>query len=680
MDYNKLESRIEGWKHFLSKYYLSVASWFLVFGYFLIKLIIPFLRFNKLIAWDLSGLYFSIWYQKMYLFPKVIGWNPFFFLGYPQNQFYPPLFTYVTSALSYLMPLSWAFKLMFVLTLIAMPISFFCLARAYKFSWNKASVAMLAMTSTLFLFPSQHYGGNMESTFNIGLITHALGIALFFFYWASLEKNFDSKQIILPTLLFAAIVLTHIIASFAVSFLFISYVLVKVRNKSSLLYMFLHGLLATLLASFWIVPFIGKRSWLEAFPIGTGVQEIFFVVISVSYLALSVLTNKKKFMTLGMFMFILLAFTFIVAGFITIPLHLYRFMMYLYILIPLLILSLLDEKSEKSKMYEIALIIFLIISLFFMLPNWVDAQGPKSMNINSLEGYNVSDRIFIMAPYSQESSPHLIQHQVPMNENLYALRGLYIESARNSRYIFDIENQLAPRDSIVWGTYVDYLLISENRTFIENILPYQLELLGVNSVVASETYDPTWKKVAKIAEYERPYFHNNTNVSYFLYDTRDSNLIEVLDYKPTLMLQDWDLRTAAWFLSEDIKKGILVDESVPNYVGTGNENLEILEMSPRQDYIKFKVDSEKPVPILIKISQFANWKAYQIEDGVRKEIKIYGASPYLMLLYGHGEVEVVYESLFIDKLGIALSIMGIMGIILIFLRNYKIARFKYQNI
>src|SRR3989344_4777564 len=77
-----------------------------------IRLIIPFLRFNDLYIWDMAGQYFSSWYVKEYLFPRIIGWNPYFFAGFPQNQFYPPLYSYLTALLSFIMPLEWAFKLL----------------------------------------------------------------------------------------------------------------------------------------------------------------------------------------------------------------------------------------------------------------------------------------------------------------------------------------------------------------------------------------------------------------------------------------------------------------------------------------------------------------------------------------------------------------------------------------
>jgi uncharacterized membrane protein YfhO len=88
--------------------------------------------------------------------------------------------------------------------------------------------------------------------------------------------------------------------------------------------------------------------------------------------------------------------------------------------------------------------------------------------------------------------------------------------------------------------------------------------------------------------------------------------------------------------------------------------VEILQRSKNWEYLKFKVESERDVPILVKISEYPRWRAYQ--DG--EEIKIYRASPYLMLLYGHGTIELRYERLWYDYLGYFLSATGIIWIVI----------------
>src|SRR3989344_166532 len=91
-------------------FFISIELFIIIF------LIIPFLLNNSLETTDMTAHYFSAWYTKEYLFPNIIGWNPFHYLGFPQNQFYPPLFTLLTVYLSFIFPLKISFKILLSLS------------------------------------------------------------------------------------------------------------------------------------------------------------------------------------------------------------------------------------------------------------------------------------------------------------------------------------------------------------------------------------------------------------------------------------------------------------------------------------------------------------------------------------------------------------------------------------
>ncbi len=641
--------------------YFFIISFVFLYAFLIFKLIIPFFLYNELISWDLAGLYFSVWYQKYYLFPDIVGWNKFFFLGYAQNQFYPPLFSYAGALLSFVTGVKSAVKILFAFTVLIIPASFYYFARAFDFSRNKSGILTLIMTGVLFLFPKSHYGGNIHSIFNIGLVTHALGMAFFFFYWGSLEKNFEKKKFLIPSLLFSAIILTHIVASFAAAFLFFSYLICKMRSKEGLKFFIFHGILTFLLTAFWTLPFLAKRGWLEAYPVGKVLYPEIFMFISFIYIVYLSYAKKERYFTIGFFFLILIMFSALSETFFIFPVHLYRFMMFFYVLIPVILFS-VKEKQSKMLMW-----IFLIAGAgSLLLADPINANGPPAASIIDFAS---EGRIFVMAPYSKESSPHMLQHLIPLKSKEPGLRGLYAESAKNARSIFGVENELALGDSIVWGTYVNYELISNDSKVIEDILAYQLNLLGVKSIVSWKNYSSDWKKGKEIAYSSGPAPRHRGNYTYYVYEPRFSGeIIEVLNYTPRVLEEDWDFKTSRWFLSRDIKNGIYANERVPGYKGKGNEKIEILEESKRQDHIKFRVESKELVPILIKISDFPNWKAYQ--DG--KKIKIYRASPYIMLVYGNGEIEIVYERLLIDKISMFLTGLGFLLLTFIFLKTRKI--------
>ena len=628
-------------------------------------LLIPFFIYNRLVSWDFAGLYFSAWYQKEFLFPGIFGWNPYFFLGYAQNQFYPPLFSYLTGGLAYILPIESAFKVVFAVSLILLPFSFYYFARSFELSRNKSGIIMLLMFGILFLFPEQLYGGNMHATFHIGLITHTLGIALFFFYWGQLNKNFGSGKFIFLSIIFSAIILTHIIAAFAASFLLIAYLLSKIRGKREFTYAVLHIILVFLLTAFWTIPFISKSAWMDAYPIGLISYTYLFLFGAFFYILYLWMYGSERFYPVGLFVLILIAFSALSQAFLDFPVHLYRFMMYFYLLIPLSLLSL------RQKVNCIFLSLFLLAGLFMIIFSYpVDTKGPDYGLLPFKAEIPGNERLFILAPFSKQPSPHLLQNVIPMKLKVYGLRGLYVESAKNARYISNLENSLAVGDSPIWGIYANWDLISNNTSILEAILPYQLNILNIRYVVSWKNYSHDWKSIGDIANVVG-LGKNDINLTYRIYDPgRKNGLIEILNYTPRVIAEDWDFRTARWFLSEEIMGGILVDSQVPSFRGKGNEKITLIEESRRQDYIHFHVDSKEPVPILIKISAFPNWKAYS--NGM--PVKIYKASPYIMLIYGYGDIELKYGNLSADNLGVVLSLIGavLLAGMILYLRNSKL--------
>src|SRR5438093_11886898 len=67
----------------------------------LAALLVPFLRHNNLLEWDFPGHYAAAWYLKNHLFPWPTGWNPYYYCGYPQGLFYPPLAHYLAALLGF---------------------------------------------------------------------------------------------------------------------------------------------------------------------------------------------------------------------------------------------------------------------------------------------------------------------------------------------------------------------------------------------------------------------------------------------------------------------------------------------------------------------------------------------------------------------------------------------------
>src|SRR3989338_3111895 len=682
---------MNSFKYFLEKYFYLILLCFIQL-IILVFQIIPFLRYNNLFVWDMAGHYFSAWFTKEYLFPHVFGWNHMFYAGYPQNQFYPPLHSYLTAALSYIFGLEWAFKLTIVITLVLIPFSFYYFARSFKWDKLKSSIITLIMFSILYIL-EQGIGGSYKGIFNVGLVTNIMALHIFFFYVSilntSLEKK-ENKEYILISVLFSLIILTHIftaLAAFFVFFSFFVYVLWLKREKA--MFMCKHLILTGLLTSFWTIPFIFKLKYLTSITIGAYFPLLLFI-ISVLFLILILLVcfyYEQKYIPIIIFLLCLLFF--IVGGrLLGISIHYYRFFLFFYLFIPIMlvfILEILDKHIHRVDWNIILLVVVLIcfISLKISIPQTIP-KGVKDVDMSEFSNLNnlADGRTLSLVEIGEQSSVHLSEHQYVMMTKNKGTIGLFVESSPNGRYLQDI--RIAFNGSYIqWGTY------TYNPNITKDILKNQLRLYNVNYLLSAK---PLENFNDSYTEYEQLTLVKEADVkykglNYSLYQIDNSSMIEVLNYTPQeLSLEEndkklyWDYESIKWFLSYDnlrVKVFNHNHEKLPKLKGNGEEKITYIKKTKNEDYIRFFVDSEEKVPILIKMTYFLNWKAYVYDNaGNKKEIEVFKATPYLMLIYAKGEIDIVYKMILIDYVGIILSLIGLIWFITLVISNFNNSQLK----
>ncbi len=609
--------------------------------FIILFLIVPFLLNNPLETTDMAAHYFSAWYTKEYLFPKIIGWNPFHYLGFPQNQFYPPLFTLLTVYLSFIFPLDISFKILLSMSVLFAPLSFYYFARSYSFTKFKSSIIMLGMVAILFFPKSDAVGGDLFSTFNTGMVANALALPLLFFYMGVIKKSYKRGTYIIPSVLMAAVVLSHPFTSimgviFSLSVLFSNF------NKQTLQFYLKHSLLAFMLSAFWVVPLLAKINYAKtvfivAYRYITLDFAVFFLVAFIMILHTKYASKAIKLKDLNNTIILLLLFYAFV--YITkIPIHLYRFNLYFILLIPMLLINFIKKGSN------LVILIFLFCSVIFLNYEYIDAKGADKILIKYMP--KLEGRIIVLGPRESPNYFSTKETLLPIKSQNMLIKGPYIDSSLNAYVIGDLFKILDPENYYFW----DFLFPQKNLSAAQliNITPYQISLLNVNYIIAPNTANyPNQKLLMNdIIKYDL--------INYNLYKVSNSSLIEILKYKPTLISSDWHTKVRSWFSSPNITK-IIVNARIPEYVGNGSEQIKLLNFSKNYEYIKFTVNSSKPVPILIKISYFPNWRAYV--NG--QQTPIYLASPYIMLIYGSGTIELKYEKHFWDYFGLFLTIGGV---------------------
>lgn len=625
-----------------------LASFALVF-IFLFSILVPFFRENNLLGYDMSGMYFSSWYTSKYLFPAPIGWNPYFYFGFAQNQFYGPLYPYLVSILALAMPIDLAFRVMLALVLLATPISFYYFARSFGFTRNNSSAIMLLMFCILLIFPWDFFGGTIHSTFGVGLLANALALPLFFFYLGSLKKNYLKGKILPPGILLSLIALAHSLSALAALFAMLAFFISR-PDKKTLLFTLGHFALAFLLSAFYIVPALAKIEYASVYQIGSLANNLLLLAGAIILLVAVKLLKRENILPLSAFLLLILSFSYVGEEILHLPVHFYRFTAFIYLIVPILIFEFFRTKTNISWGVAFALSALCLLSVSDLHPEgYSKLQSFPEINIPK------NERLLVEAAPDKEPTPHEFQYGIPMKNEIYTATGVFAESAKNARYVFDIQNEMDP-SNISWGIITDTDrasgLWSENYKY----LPGQLGLFGINYVATASAPVEQWELLEENIFAGLPYA-GQYNLS--LYKAGNHSLVEALNSIPEYAGENWDEKVTDWFLSEEVNTKILVNENVPEFVAKGTETVEILEQSMRQDYLRFKVNSDVIVPVLVKISQFPNWHAYS--GG--KELHIYRASPYLMLVYARGEIEFRYEQTPGDTFGWVLSFAGVVIVV-----------------
>ena len=649
----------------------------IVFTHILFCLLIPFFYYNSLFSVDMSGHYFSSWYIKEYTFPSSVGWNPFFFFGFPQNQFYEPLFSYSVALISFIIPIDLAFKLLIAAILILTPVSFYYFSRTFEFSTQDSAAITLLMYACLF-FPNSFWGGTFTSTLNTGLVTHALGIMLFFFFISELKKSFDSGKFLLSSVLLTLIILSHLITSLAaitalIAFATVNWKMKGIRIGAKIL------LLASLLSAFWIIPAVSNASYIYSFSAGLIPNELLLLALAFMTAVYFKLAKQNKLFLLGSFLTLLIGLMCLADKIFSITMHYYRLQIFILLLAPMLFIGFF----KRNQKYFAVLAVTIFAVAFIASPH-ILSEGAMKKTIAPLPE-DIDGRVLILSTKEQQTSEHELQQAIPMMNRVNGVRGLFQESSNNSKVAYNMEYELEPLlylnqntskendvntskeddsntkvlvsyDSNYQATQDSYE--TATKTDLQKILPLQFNLLNINYVISTVQIDKTWVPIKPIVDI---YFLNDKKKTleknkYVLYKVADSNLVEVLHYTPRIAPNaSWIETSGQWLLTTDIIKGIFTNGKVPDYNGSGNETVEILEKSRTLDYLKFRVNSNIEVPVLIKISEFPNWKAYS--QG--KELHIYKASPGFMLVNAKGIVELKYENTWSEYLGYLLFAIGL---------------------
>ena len=629
-----------------------------------------------------TGSHNYIAYYAQEIFPKIKWWSPDWYAGFPFLYFYPPLLYYLTTILSYVIPLNVAFKLITLAGTFLLPISVFLCLLFLGFKFPIPSFGALLSLAYLFLEKFSIYGANIPSTL-AGEFSYSFAFALFFLFIGLLIKGIrENKYLVSNIFVLSLMVLIHpfsVIVSILVGFIIFVQSIIQKEAKKVFFYLTKVFGMAFALTAFWSLPFLAllsytsKMSWTkvikaeEIFPSSLFILQI-FAVIGIIY---ALFKKDKKILPL----------LYIVGGSLMPFLFLNNSSIWNTRFLPFILMgSLLIAAYGLGSLLQLTkklfpfifLSIFSISFIFFYLPanisyipfwmqwNYEGLQNKDAWpDLRDLSDY-LKDLPFgrVMWEYRSEydrfGTPRVLEN-LPIFTGKPTFEGLLIESSLSGYFHFinQAETTKTPTSAIAGLNYPSF--------DFENGVKH-LEYFGAQYFVA---YTNEIKQLAD------EYFIKLADISEFrVYEIPNSDLVKVFsNISLELKTNQWLDRSIDWYQEMDLSQPIVfyqnkkeLEEIEKNLQALDKEllieqtEIEIKEIG--NDYLIFSTN-QLGKPHLIKYTYFPGW---QVQGGNGP----YLISPsFMMVIPDQEEVVLKYSYNFWDKMGFGLSILSLVIFILV---------------
>ncbi len=289
----------------------------------LLPIIYLFWSTNNLLNWDFPGHIAQINFYKENLLPFLSGWNNEYSLGYPQGDFYPPIFHYLIALLClfYNDPFFWI-KILFSITLISLPLVIYYFLKSFFINIIRSDprrediVIATAVTIFVIVLGPILYGGTLKSFAILGLLNNFLALPFFFVFLGSIlyfPSKLNWNYILRNVLLLSLIMLSHMVVGFvSVIITMFVYICASVQYKNvsiteiikSLVYnnLFISLVLTFFVTIFFYIPFIAYQDFVTSQimtppdRLTTFGLALFSITLAIIYKQGSKLLNKRLFL------------------------------------------------------------------------------------------------------------------------------------------------------------------------------------------------------------------------------------------------------------------------------------------------------------------------------------------------------------------------------------------------
>ena len=612
------------------------------------------------------------------------GWDLGNLGGYAPYQFYflPP--SLIILALSTVVSLNVAFKLVTVAGTFLLPLTTALALRGLGYA--SPVPALGAVASLIFLFNEGNsmWGGNIPSTL-AGEFAHSLGFASAVLFVGLLYRGIEEERgWRLRAALLAFTGLCHPVAFLNAATPGLFFLFDRTRFVRNLRYLVAVYGAAVLLMAFWLLPLIAKlgyatsinwrwffQSWREIFP------RIFWPVAALA--ALNVLwmavrprhaDRPAHYLLFGA---VSAAVSFFNATEVGLPEI--RFLPFVYFLTILLALDLVARLLPATRApllaalaVAAAILVWVQASIGF-IPNWIrwnyeGAERKPSYALlrsiaDAVRGTISDPRVaYENSPLHDRFGSMRIFESLPLLSGRATHEGVLLQTAVTSPFIYWLQSQISKQGSGVIPGYSYPMLDLARAT-------PRLQLLNVSDMIAvtpevttALDADPRWERI----------FSSPPYVIFHLKDA-DRHYVRVPRYHPVLVeTRQWKKDFHRWFATDAaLDVPIVAASHVP---AAERARIPLVSRSPselphepltancrvdeRVDHLAIEFTTTCPkLPHLISVSHYPNWQA----EGASH---VFLASPAFMLVFpDRHHVRLTFRRIAVDWLGIIFSVVGL---------------------
>ena len=621
------------------------------------------------------------------------GWDLGNFCGYAPYQFYflPPSLTIV--ALSYVIPLNVAFKLVTVVGSFLLPLTTTLALRALGYAFPVPALG--AVASLLFLFNEGNsmWGGNIPSTL-AGEFAHSLGFAFAALFLGLLYRGIEeNRRWRSCSIVLAVAGLCHPVAFLNAATPGLFFLFDRRHFARNVRYLALVYAGAVLLMGFWLVPLVAKlgyatsinwkwhfASWKDLMP------RIFYPVAALAGLDILWMAVYRRptdrpgrYLLFGAVAATLSFFNGTAVGLPEI-----RFVPCVYFLGLLLavdlvarLLALTPAAPLGALAFAAAIVAWVMTSISFV-PTWINwnyeglerkpSYGLLTGILGAVHGTITDPRVaYENSPLHDRFGSMRVFEDLPLLAGRPTLEGVLLQTAVTSPPIYWLQSQISKQGSGVIPGY-SYPSMDLARATPRLALFNASDMITVTPEVTGQLeQDPRWQRTFHQAPY-----------SVFHLKNADGHYVRVPRFRPVLLeTARWKRDFVRWFATDSmLDVPIVAAASVPaderdrfplasrSAVDLPRERLpEGCRIEEHLDHMAIDFTTTCPgLPHVVAVSYYPNWHV----EGARRT---YLVSPAFMLVFPDGpHVRLVFRRVASDWLGIAATLAGL-GLCLTALRR-----------